>query len=394
MAQELKISCLCGGRSQQVFLKDDGNRAQGSSDWALCHCDSCRYVTGLLCTSYAPIGVPSSLEGLVSYSPSPGSTRYFCATCGCHLFRSTIRAASDMAVSAQRERDWEVTTGAIVESPGGETDPAASSDSESCFKHLNVADTRDGGISVWVNDSAPNVESGGSSKTADEPKPAPVVAAPDDDGVLNGACHCGTVRFHITRPDDNSKLPKSNFADLITPYCRSDQEAITNPSDTKWWLRDGNTKYLAGTCACRSCRLASGFEIQTWAFVPRSNIYFRTHQHRHPDEETVRQLDFGTLPGGILKSYTSSPGIVREFCTHCGATVFWHDKWRPELIDVSVGLLRAPEGARASTWLDWWTGRVSFAEDTVLQRTGAAAQRAQELIWRLEAGLRDWGRRS
>jgi hypothetical protein len=28
-----------------------------------------------------------------------------------------------------------------------------------------------------------------------------------------------------------------------------------------------------GTCVCNSCRLSSGFPIQTWAFVPKSNIF-------------------------------------------------------------------------------------------------------------------------
>src|SRR5271170_5257517 len=35
----------------------------------------------------------------------------------------------------------------------------------------------------------------------------------------------------------------------------------------------------------------------------------------------------------------------------------------PELIDVSVSLLRAKEGSRAESWLSWWTERVSFRED-------------------------------
>ena len=82
---------------------------------------------------------------------------------------------------------------------------------------------------------------------------------------------------------------------------------------------------------------------------------------RHPEGD-FSVLDFATLPKGILRSYRSSPGVIREFCPGCGATIFWHNHDRAELIDVSVGLFNA-SGARAEDWLDWWMHRVSFAEE-------------------------------
>lgn len=54
------------------------------------------------------------------------------------------------------------------------------------------------------------------------------------------------------------------------------------------------------------------------------------------------------------------------------------------MIDVSVGLLRAKSGARAEEWLEWATGRVSFAEDAP----------DKMLIRILETGLQDWGKKS
>ena len=59
-------------------------------------------------------------------------------------------------------------------------------------------------------------------------------------------------------------------------------------------------------------------------------------------------------------------------------------------MDVSVGLLNADEGATAETWLDWWTERVSFAEDAGNGRTGEMASNARCLIDNLETGLRGW----
>jgi hypothetical protein len=67
--------------------------------------------------------------------------------------------------------------------------------------------------------------------------------------------------------------------------------------------------------------------------------------------------------------------------------VFWHDKWRPDIIDVSVGLLDAPEGARAENWLEWWKDRVSFVEDAGNGRLGDVALRAEGLIDGLRKGL-------
>jgi hypothetical protein len=87
-------------------------------------------------------------------------------------------------------------------------------------------------------------------------------------------------------------------------------------------------------------------------------------------------LDFSL---GALRQYQSSPGIFREFCSICGATAFWHCEERPDLIDVSVGLLRSETGARAEDLLDWETGRVSFKEEAL----------DQELVAALELGLKE-----
>ncbi|KAF9876161.1 glutathione-dependent formaldehyde-activating enzyme [Colletotrichum karsti] len=264
-------------------------------------------------------------------------------------------------------------------------------------RHISVGDTNDGGISLWlpkignrtmetVNQS---LADGFQKVTAREVLPEVSPLAPPD--ALPATCACGTVSFHITRPNEESYIPHSGYPDLQYAACSHSSEFMANPNRDKWWIRANGTKYLAGTCACRSCRLISGFEIQTWTFVPRSNIFF--HVAASNGEQTITPLDFGTLPSGILQTYESSPGVHREFCGTCGATVFWHDKWRPDVIDVSVGLLRAKEGARADTWLDWWTRRCSFEEETTSGRTGEPARVARELIDGLERGLRSGDKR-
>jgi hypothetical protein len=281
-------------------------------------------------------------------------------------------------VTGERQEDdsarrWQVATGIV-------------SDDNMATIHLRhgfVFETRDGGISNWINDvwgqrvtTDDGHHLGHCPTVHDTQQPCEPCGA-----TLEASCACGRVQFNITRPDASSTEPRSNFPDLMTPYY-TDSPEIANPNHVKWWLRNNSTKFLAGTCACRSCRLTSGFEIQAWAFVPRNNIHGLGQQAAYDFDEARK--------AGVLQAYESSPGVVREFCPGCGATVFWHDRWRPELIDVSVGLLRSSEGALARGWLDWWTERVSFAEDAGVGRHGNAAARAVGLIRSLEQGLRAW----
>ncbi|KAH8686718.1 Mss4-like protein [Ilyonectria robusta] len=365
----LRVSCLCGSVSQLVKSRPAVDTPRNLS---LCHCNTCRYTSGLLCASYCPIAVPSLPHGVKPYDAADGWTRHFCSSCGCHVFRCKTADSG--------ETEWELATGAITESI-----PEDSSKVMQYTHHDHVSDTKDGGIAVWI----PEFQ-GQKMEFLEAAAPPHAREAVFQEDHLPASCACGRVRFHVTRPNPASYLPRSNISDLIHPYSSTDKAITQNPADEKWWIRAAGSKYLAGTCACRSCRLAAGFEIQTWTFVPRANIFFHVAE---PDGgETIVPLDFDALPADILTSYRSSPDVLREFCGTCGATVFWHDKWRPGLIDVSVGLLRAAEGARAESWVDWWTERVSFTEDAENGRVGTEAQRARALIHSLEEGLRQWSR--
>ncbi len=387
----LSITCHCGAAAQR--LTPCPTTTQGL---VLCHCATCRHATGELCASYYPVAAPASLAGLTAFATG-SETRHFCSTCGCHVFLSRRGPGA--------ESEWGVATGTITSEP----DPGLP-----FARHAGVASTGDGGLAAWLPPMP--VDDG------DEEAVASSLDGSDNGNsrgrgrgdVLPASCACGRVRFHVTRPNDASTTLQSPYADLLMPYHTSPREVVSNPRDEKWWLRSSG-RYLAGTCACRSCRLISGFEVQAWAFVPRVNIVFRlpavlpgeageggavergggSHGSRaageEQDAEQLMPLDFARLPAGILRAYVSTPGVVREFCGQCGATVFWHDGFRPDLIDVSAGLFHvASGGVRAEAWLDWWTGRVSFAEERRRGRDGATADRAAKLIEDLERGLHAW----
>ncbi|KAI4144762.1 MAG: hypothetical protein L6R39_004046 [Caloplaca ligustica] len=234
-------------------------------------------------------------------------------------------------------------------------------------QHWFLADTKDGGLGSWLHGlSWAGLPEG--EKWKPTSRPAVKKDAPDSaDGseLLRCHCQCRGVQFIITRPNNESSNASSPVPDVLVPY--HSQSPKTIPSSA-WWLRANGTEYLAGTCACNSCRLSSGYDIQAWAFVPQTNI-------RQLDG---KELDYGM---GTLKRYSHSKGAYREFCGTCGATVFWHCDQRPGIVDVSAGLLDAEEGAKAEDWLEWATERVSFEE---------CAQNTT-LVSSVSRGLKEWG---
>lgn len=387
----LQITCHCGALSQTLT-----NVQKTESEIPLCHCYGCRHTTGQLFASYIKLPLTSleSVAGankLTEYTAvAGGATRptvklYFCSTCGCHIFRS---------ITSKSQNTIELASGTLVDSDGSRLD-----DSFTRFgPHVNVAETGDGGLAKWMTNIPTQ-----SRETTPHYSQSDIVtssASGHDADIHMASCLCKRVTFQVHAPTEASLSPHSHFADLIIPFHTQDPD-IKNPSNVKWWMRKNNTRFMAGTCACKSCRLVSGFEIQSWAFVPRVNIMFATGDSNSDDDgqnsnTTWEILNFDKLHrNGTLIGYESSQGVLREFCPSCGATVFWHDTSRPELIDVSAGLLvpiassgDSGEGVRVESLLEWWAERVSFAEDAVLGRKGDAERRARWLVESLQSNMR------
>ena len=347
-----KVSCLCGTFHTSISIP----RVSVPLTGVLCHCNTCRHVSGVLCTSYACLpSAPHSLNGLSKYEGSDECTRFFCGSCGAHVFAHL--KSKDL---------WLLATGVLE---GG-------ADLVTFKANTWVGETRDGGMSAWLphlyGEEMVRYSRGSQNGDLFQPqRTSKPMAKPEKQGAkskLHASCHCGGVHFHITPPSSSSKDAASPWPDLLAPYHST---SSANPRDVKWWLRANNTQYLAGLCTCRSCRLASGFDIQAWTFVPGVNVVLDTNG---------KALDLSTAMG-TLRRYESSKSTYREFCATCGATVFWHCDERPDLVDVSVGLLEAESGARAEEWLEWCTERVSFIEDA----------RDTVLVGALVEGLRAWG---
>lgn len=341
---KLSISCAC-------------NRITGSCDipshniplaMDLCHCNTCRHSSGLLSVSHVLIPQGSSIlqiSGQPCRYRTSLQTRYFCGDCGCSIYQEKEKSGT-----------VELCTGALKTAGLVEFN-----------EHIFVADTIDGGLSDWILNASSWKETQHESNHLDgatRSKLSETLRGSSQTPHLRGYCHCRGVQFTITCPNETPNIKNVPWPDLIMPYHSKSSE---NSGDEKWWLRANNTKYLAGTCACNSCRLGSGYDIQTWAFIPKANINLLSGEG----------LNYAM---GTLRQHESSRGIYREFCRICGATVFWHSGNRPEIVDVSVGLLDSERGARAEDWLEWWTERVSF-EELALNKTYIAL---------LRKGLREW----
>lgn len=351
----INATCACNAFKLQIELPN----SELPYERSLCMCNTCRSVTGSCGISSIPLPesqiIKPSEFNLTRYQTSQSYARYFCTTCGAHVLLHCLKDDS-----------WHLPSGLANRTEG-------------ILKWVGcewVEDTLDGGIGIWLG-TAPDsqghmvqpkrwLRNSYEETLVKEGEFMALSKTEHSTDKLKVACHCGGVKFHIIRPDAASDEEARNvfspFSDSIVPFHLGD--LADNPKNEQWWLRADGTKYFTGMCTCTSCRLNSGFEIQPWAFVPKCNIL--------KEDGTI--MDFKT---GSLKTYTSSEKVYRDFCSTCGATIFWRCDLRPLLIDVSVGVFDPAEGARAENWLWWNKSRVSFRELCV----------SESLVASLEAGL-------
>jgi hypothetical protein len=102
-----------------------------------------------------------------------------------------------------------------------------------------------------------------------------------EDGIVEGGCLCGAVRYRVTGPPRATSL-----------------------------------------CHCDSCRRATGGPSLAWVIF---------------DEDKVEII------AGTLATYASSPGVERGFCADCGSSLSYTRANRPGLFDVTTASLDDPE---------------------------------------------------
>ncbi|KAF2105654.1 Mss4-like protein [Lophiotrema nucula] len=357
--KDLTVSCLCGA-ARHTFTVPETSLPLLTN---LCNCNISRRISGSLVTSYFDITLDESapkpnVSALTGYKSSNMLTRYFCSTCGTQMY-----------LEYNSNRHFWAATGTLeVENTDGILE---------WNSQMWIEDTLDGGASEFLT-SIKGRTLNRYFQEARESKEAPsgwrdssgASSQPGTEQRVRARCHCNGVEFYISRPNNASNTAtESAWPDLLVADPTGMAE---NPENFPWWLA-GHNRYMAGTCACTTCRRSSGFEITFWAFLPTANI----------TQDAEGTVPFQRKPyWGTMNSFQSSPGVTRTFCGICGANVFWDGK--DTLIDVAAGLLDATSGARAEEWLAWWPERVSFAEKA----------QNKELIAGLEEGLKKWAHRN
>jgi hypothetical protein len=309
---------------------------------SICHCTTCRKTSGHVFSSSAVIPSPNrpDVSAVTAYASSDVLTRYFCPRCGA-------------SIGNFEPGEWEFTSGVLDRTGGGLLNRV----------QMWLEDTKDGGAGLWLNDQ--RFDRHIRSRTSEKVAFADVKAmaeksrneirtmsldptATQHEDILKASCHCGAVSFQIERLASDSNETDSN-------------------------------KYPAGLDACTSCRTVTGFEITSWAFVPRERIR---------NSNTHQSLDLLEMPA--LSYYKTSPGVTRGFCSTCGANVFYYrhrgNTGKEDTIDIAVGLLESRAGVRAEDWLVW----DHYGEDVVAYREDAVDR---EFVEGLVKGIEEDGKK-
>ncbi|KAI9170781.1 hypothetical protein HJFPF1_00254 [Paramyrothecium foliicola] len=256
--------------------------------------------------------------------------------------------------------------------------------------HIFVGDTIDGGATPWLTNINP------------EGVPA---------RRWKGARNKSEELFQIWPP--LSQLPNPQKRPLHEPvaircHCkgvnlslRSVDVSIPNESiELPWFIDPRYLKHQALFDACDPCRNAFGIDIVHWTFVLLEQLHFAGAeglQHQNDDSFPRDSIQLKNALSsanrdprlGTLAMYASSPDVQRYFCSRCGASIFYAVDDRPEMINVAVGLLDDPEGARAESLLMWSFGSALGHSGDVRggwrEKYADTVQRNAE-AWRLERG--------
>lgn len=278
---------------------------------------------------------PASLKNLKEYRTSPVATRYFCKTCGAHVFwrYDTTWLLDDVANPANQgiaERFNIDLEGGGVHGPRAYWCIAVGllervSGIVRVGYHIYVEDTLDGGLADHFH------------------------GAKGDGGELERWAGWAKTSKLLPKGWRAPGLPSNPHKDRLHFYCQCQgvEFYVTGSS---------SEKFPARHCECWSCRWTAGFEVVSWGRVPVENIY---------DKKTGNAIVFGGQAPMGMGEYESSVGRKRYFCSICGASVFLHSIETSKTVDVALGLVdQIQGGARADGWFEW-SGSVALEKDEI-----------------------------
>ncbi|KAK1706189.1 Mss4-like protein [Colletotrichum lupini] len=355
----IKAQCMCKAHTFSASLPKSALPLNASC----CHCTSCRRLTGSL---YNPaVAWPDAsvdLSGLRKYPFSKHFDVYSCGTCSSQLFAR----GHNPSIAPY------VTTGALENIPG----------LVKYDNHMFIGDTIDGGLAPWLpkeEDGDPVKRWKGHRNSEEVPFDWPVSksiptarlnASPFPTSTLFH-CHCKGVQLSLR-----------SAADLEADPAKESTSTCVDPK---------TLKFKACSDSCNSCRQHFGSDIISWTFAPLTHINFSTEAASAPSQfpQTIVKLKEAVLSKtkdprlGTLAVYNSSPEVERYSCSVCSASIFYAVYDREDMVDIAVGLLDHPDGARAEGLLAWNYGLLGWTAD-------AAGGWREKLVARTKASMKEW----
>lgn len=414
--------CLC----QKHTFTLDISRSSLPLEGAICHCNSCRHLTGAMYSSGVPWpGDKDAIQSstLQKYPFSKRLTILFCGTCSSPMFWEVHER--DEHTGDVTETRYSVFTGVVLHD--------APHDWTRITEHIFVGDTLDGGVSAWLCNNSDNT-------TAAAPKRwhgtrLETEALPDD---WPGAQDLPPARWTSDEPRDMPLRCHCGGVDLVYRRTLADAEFAARASSSppggqglSLFVDPASRKPVVTTDACDSCRSSSGVEFVHWTFSSLRHLGFGAssasadgtelehHQERPgPFPATLADLHAAVVSApandarrdprlGTLAAYGSAEGARRYFCSRCSACVLCaaDDGARrdDDVVRVAVGLFDVSsaagpgEGARAEGAFLWLLGgEIKHREDVLgggSWREGwlRAAEAASE-AWRRRRNFPEWWR--
>lgn len=367
---ELTAQCLCKRHTFTTQVPSSSLPLSAS----FCHCNSCRHSTGSLYTSSlqwpGPVDdIHKDTTPLAVYKFSDNVSILFCEKCSTAMFAREVREGSDDF--------YAVPTGVL----GNNAVPGLIQ-----FKdHIFVSDTVDGGAAVWLQHIT----------TGDKGEPLPCYAEWRGKSDVVDPVEMAAAA--------SKKQEGQNLPDEIPLYChckgvnlvlRRGKADYAGKEKLPFFVEPDTFKLLGSFDACDSCRIPVGSEFMYWTFQLLKYIDFANASSESPFPDSSISLKAAVSDPnrdprfGTLTYYASSPDVQRYFCSKCSACVFYAVDDRPEMVDVSIGLLDAPDGARAEGYLAWVLGMLTWADD---MKGGWREQIAEETKngaenWRVKTG--------
>ncbi|KAI2629117.1 DUF636 domain protein [Hypomontagnella submonticulosa] len=306
--------CHCGNVQFTVTLPAASLPLNGY----ICSCTMCRYTHGTLGSFHTalPQGVaPEWTNGNINLAiyKTQGSgrgghgQRWFCPTCGAHNGHYEPWAMQWIVdISLFDETFWNMAGFGFPKSPG------------------------DGGLLSWLGSRKLNQ----ASFDSDSPPEYHLETGANGEERLRAECLCGGVSLTIPRPSDAMKQDK-HIGRFVAP--------------------GKSRKWKAFLDFGQEIRSLTSAHFMPWVVIPRVVL----------EPKVPPNLAIGTI-----KTYQVSDKITKGFCGRCGATVFLrHGDGRgsgcneSEVLNIAMGILRAPEGAKAENWFSWRAAEPTQAED-------------------------------